>query len=384
MTRLNRFLRAPRSVVPLLLLALAPAAEPCAILTLRDDALVLMGNNEDYVEPGYVWFVPARKGRLGRVNVGFADGFAQGGMNEKGLAFDAAVVAEVPWSPDPDKPSPKNLIEQIMDTCGTVEEAIARFQTHNCSHLARSQFLFADASGDSAVIAWLPDRGLSVERIEGRQQIATNTRLAPSGYRCQRHVRAEQVLAERGDVSLATVAATLDAIHQHGPGAFTSYSTIYDLRARRLYLYNLADFGTVVSFDLALELNKKRARYELAALFEGSELGRLRDQPQREDYGTRVTLPEPLLDRYAGTYAPSEAPDVRVRVLRDGDGLRVVNPDRSEARLFPESERSFRIAPDRGTVTFELDADGRVSGLTLHRQADLFARRVGALEDGAP
>lgn len=65
--------------------------------------------------------------------------------------------------------------------------------------------------------------------------------------------------------------------------------------------------------------------------------------------------------------------------LRDADGLRVENPGQPGARLFPESERVFRVAPDRGQVSFELAPDGRVTGLTLHKLSDVFARRVGDL-----
>ncbi len=360
----------------------APRVESCAMIAIRGDATALMGNNEDFVEPGVLWFVPGKPGRFGRVNVGFRDDFAQGSMNEKGLAFDAAVVAEVPWGADPAKPTPKNLLDRIMNECATVEEALAYFGRFNCAHLARSQFLLADASGDAAVVAWLPDAGLSVRRIDGDHLIATNTRLAPSGYRCQRFVRAEQVLRARGDASRETMTLALEAIHQRGAGAFTAYATIYDLRARRVFVHDLANFGEAVSLDLAAELEKKPPTRRIADLFpKNDRLAALRQSPPREDYGTRVTLAAEALDRFVGTYSPVPAPEIRVRVVREGDGLRVENPGQPAARLFPESDVSFRIAPDRGTVTFRVAADGSVDGLTLHKQVDVFARRVG---DAAP
>lgn len=62
---------------------LSVQAHACSMFTLVRDGVVLMGNNEDFVEPGYVWFVPPVEGRLGRVNFGFkGDRFAQGSMNE--------------------------------------------------------------------------------------------------------------------------------------------------------------------------------------------------------------------------------------------------------------------------------------------------------------
>ena len=373
-----------RMIVLGLLLALTvQPARPCSILALHDGDTVLMGNNEDYVEPGYVWFAPARHGRHGRVNVGFANGFVQGSMNDQGLSFDAAVVPKVDWSAAPELPTPKNLIEMIMDECATVEQAIDYFRRHNCRHLDRSQFLFADATGDAAVIAWLPSTGLSIERMDGRQLIATNHRLAPSGYRCARHVRAQQVLAQREETSLETVRAVLEAIHQHGPDAYTSYSTVYDLKARRVTIYNLAHFGEAVQFDLTAELarsRRKRRRLALADLFEQrTDPAVLTSLPQRSDFGTGIRLSAEDLDRFAGVYSPTVAPEVRVRVLREGRALRVENPGQPPARLMPESATTFRITPDRGLVSFRVGSDGAVEGLTLHKQVDIFAPRVGDL-----
>ena len=119
------------------------------MFTLVRDGTVLMGNNEDFVKPGYVWFVPAADGRLGSANFGFKNRFVQGSMNEKGLCFDAA-------------------------------EAL--FQEYNCKHLAHSHFMLADASGASMVVEWLPDSGLNIVRREGDYQLITNTRLAESGF----------------------------------------------------------------------------------------------------------------------------------------------------------------------------------------------------------
>ena len=58
---------------------------------------VLYGNNEDYHIPTtYYWTRPSGDGRYGGWYVGFDDRFAQGGVNEKGLAFDYNALPEVP------------------------------------------------------------------------------------------------------------------------------------------------------------------------------------------------------------------------------------------------------------------------------------------------
>lgn len=352
-------------------------AHACSIFTITRDGQVLFCSNEDFNRRGEIWFVPGDANRYGRVNVGFEKSFAQGSMNEKGLAFDGAALSEVPWEADPDKPTPDNLIEVVMNECATVEEAIRYFEEQNCVHLKNAQLMFADATGDSAVIAWLPGKGLSIERISGGYQVVTNTRLEMSGYRCPRFTRVEQVLRERADASLDTATTALEAVKQYGPGGWTTYTCVYDLKARRLYLYNLSNFDEVLEFSLDEELAKGEALYSMRKIFEESpRLSVLKQGEQRAEYGTRIALSEEALERFAGAYAPETAPEVRIQVAVDGSELLVKNAGQPDAVLFPESATRFRIAPDRGQVSFRLDNDGRVVGMTLHKQIDMHATRI--------
>ena len=229
----------------------SPAALACAMFTFTQDGRVYMGNNEDFIKPGIVWFVPAKKNSYGRVNFGFDDRFCQGSMNDQGLSFDAAVVPEIPYERDSKKRTPKNLIEKIMDECATVDEAIEYFTRFNCPHLSRTQFMFADKTGDSVVVAWMPGKGLSVVRKEGAFQLITNSRLEASRYRCERYVLAERKLlkAEVGEAS--DLHGVLAEIHQRGAQAYTSYSTIFDLTRGEVIVYNLADYSESKTINLA-------------------------------------------------------------------------------------------------------------------------------------
>ncbi|MEM1179289.1 MAG: DUF3471 domain-containing protein, partial [Acidobacteriota bacterium] len=171
-------------------------------------------------------------------------------------------------------------------------------------------------------------------------------------------------------------AEVLNSLRQQGP-FFTTYSTVYDPKARAISIFNLANFNEVRTFRLAEELAKKPKTYRLAKIFDESpDIDEIREMEPRRDFGTRVTLSAEILDRYTGVYRP--APDVTVRVEREGDELRVHGPE-GVAHLFAESERVFRLAPDRGQVSFTVAADGSVDGMTLHKQADLYAARVGDL-----
>lgn len=365
-------MRLRTAVCAALVTALSFPSHPCAILALVEDGHVFLGNNEDFHLPGVIWFVPGRNGRYGRVNVGFETDFAQGSMNEAGLAFDAAAVPEVPWEPDPAKETPANLIERIMFECATVAEAIDYFERYNCPHLADSQFLFADATGAAAVIAWLPGTGLDVRRMDGDHTIATNTRLGMSGYRCPRWTKAHQILSGGGGID--AVSRALDAIHQEG-AASTTYSTIYDLKRRTIRLYNLSNFDEYVEFGLAAELDKGRHALKMKTLMDANHtLDELTKRPAKA-YNTRVELEPAVLAAYAGRYQP-EGSTVVIEIRAEDPDLIWSIEGEPDARLFPESERTFRIAPDQGQVSFTTDSSGAVTGLTLHRGGDGHARRL--------
>jgi penicillin V acylase-like amidase (Ntn superfamily) len=89
------------TVATLALSLFASIGQACTVFTITTPTQTLFANNEDFNRLGAIWFVPASPGHFARVNVGFHDSygtvgdFAQGSMNEKGLAFDAMVVADV-------------------------------------------------------------------------------------------------------------------------------------------------------------------------------------------------------------------------------------------------------------------------------------------------
>ncbi len=350
---------------------------PCAMFTLGEKDLVLFANNEDYIKPGYVWFTPSKDGRYGRINFGFRDWFAQGSMNEEGLCFDAAVTVEIPYEPEPDKKSIKNLIDKIMDECATVEEAKAYFEEYHCSHLSGSQFMFADRHGMSMVVSWLPDRGVILAEREGAFQLITNSRNEASGFRCERFVLAERELTSGKKLSLDLARNTLAAIHQEGEQAFTTYSNIFDPVNRKVYVYNIANYEEVIEFDLREELARGKHSAALADLFESDRtVSDIRDVPVRQ-FETEVSLDPSLLQRYAGEYVTDTPPAV-LEFKVDENGLAISSGEGKPAHLYPESDESFRIR-EGGQITFDVAEDGSVRGFTLHRFGDHSAKRKGPL-----
>ncbi|MEO1498781.1 MAG: hypothetical protein AAFV43_16675 [Planctomycetota bacterium] len=393
----------PLAARTLVACCLAEACIACTVFVVVRDGEVLFANNEDFDKPGHYWVTPGDGEKLGRINFGFGDGRVQGSMNEAGLAFDGMALAKVPWEPDAAKETPRSVMDLVMDSCRSVAEAVEALKSYNGSFLADSQVLLADATGDAALISWVPGDGLSVKRIAGDRLIGTNHRQPLTGYRCQRYVRADQVIDSLTEYTPSSVATVLDAVRQEGPQAYTTYSTVYDLKKRQVTVYNLADFGEPVVLDLASEVSQaeqpkqglksrltrvltlgrsgsKVATIPLRRLFpDGRTESELTGRPQRTTFGTTIDLPAAHLDRCVGTYSPPDDPRARFCIERQGNRLVVDNPAQADkAILVPESPNYFRIQPDRGAVSFVLGDgdDSKATGLVLHKQIDLRAVRV--------
>lgn len=94
--------------------------------------------------------------------------------------------------------------------------------------------------------------------------------------------------------------------------------------------------------------------------------------PQKKE----IQVDPALFDRYAGRYEPG--PGAVFTITREGDALMIQLPGIPKLRLRAESERDFFVAENtRVTVSFEIGADGRVTGLILKSPAgDARAARV--------
>jgi len=78
----------------------------CTTFVAQINETVLFGNNEDFNNPEtYIWTVPSSDDGYGGVYLGYQFGKPQGGINEKGLAFDALALPEVSLDPHPELPS---------------------------------------------------------------------------------------------------------------------------------------------------------------------------------------------------------------------------------------------------------------------------------------
>lgn len=188
---------AARAGLALLLLAAAttlpgPSAPPpsvrsCATVLLARGEELLVGHNLDeaMAVPGLIVANPrglAKEGRSQRdvvfgawgsgprlrwtsrhgsltYNV-FGRELPDGGLNEAGLYVGEMTLLATEW---PSGPGPARLyqhqwIQYLLDTCGTVEEALASLERATPEGHCRWHFFLADRTGDAAVVEFLKGR----------------------------------------------------------------------------------------------------------------------------------------------------------------------------------------------------------------------------------
>jgi CubicO group peptidase (beta-lactamase class C family) len=89
----------------------------------------------------------------------------------------------------------------------------------------------------------------------------------------------------------------------------------------------------------------------------------------------QITVDPKLLDRYVGRYGTP--PDLILVIRREGDHLSVQENDEPKQELFGESDRDFFAKGNDDAYTFEVDAQGRITSMTLHADGrDIPLKRI--------
>jgi hypothetical protein len=248
----------------------SPAGMACTIFYAYDGKVAMGGNNEDWKDPEtFMWFKPGGEGEYGRVIFGFGNAWPQGGVNEKGLFFDAAATQRLPLKQSAGKPRcPHDILDKLLRECATVDEAVALFERYSMPFMERAIFLFGDRQGSSAIY-----EGDEIIRGNRRYQILTNyyqSRQTPKEAGCRRMQTAQRIFAERfgqdQPLTVELMKAVLEAVHQEGKYG-TKYSNVYDLTHGDVYLYCNHDFDVVVKFNIAQELAKGARKVALPSWF---------------------------------------------------------------------------------------------------------------------
>jgi hypothetical protein len=245
---------------------------------------VFFGNNEDWRNPlTYVWVEPPGDGKYGVLCVGYDDFGPQGGINEKGLAFDGNALPYIPVKTHPDRLQPSEAIVNkiIMRKCATVGEAIAMARSYDWGTIYSGkfagQYLLADATGDACVLGFGADGELAVTRKAKGDGFIVSTnfnRVYPENryyaYPCVRYETATRMLdraVKDGDLTVESLAAVLNAVHQEGVRSPTLYSNIFDLKKGIAYFYDRHRYDRVAKIDVIGTIRRRQPPKRISGLF---------------------------------------------------------------------------------------------------------------------
>jgi hypothetical protein len=231
-------------------------ARACTIFVLTDTNRALFCNNEDWSNPNTrIWFVPGKPKQYGHVYVGFDNGWAQGGLNTEGLAFDWVAGYKEQWNPDPGLTAVwGNPSEQMLETCATVEEAITYYRGHRETSFTYAKILVADRAGASVIIG----------AKDGKLQVEPSKDCRGFGYGRR---TLDEMLAKSSEPTVANGAKILRACLQSGQYA-TKYFNIFDLKSGDIYLHPVPTQDDEVKFNLAEELKRGAHYYDMPQIHE--------------------------------------------------------------------------------------------------------------------
>jgi hypothetical protein len=272
--RVNITIQRIAFILALGLLVGAPKLRACSILYYKDPVTgkIYVANNEDYWYDvkAYIRIIPGSGQEHARLWYGW-DRFAQGGVNEHGLFFDAAVTPRQEIPPGYSNPDGRNVGDEILATCRNVEEAV-QYLEHEKIAVSEGHMMLGDRGGNAVVLEWVNGE-TRVQKMEGNYLIATNFLLsetAPEHIDCPRYRSIEErvrKLNERGqEVDLESLGNAVGGAVQvpredaSGRVGGTLYSSFMDITEMKFVLVPMLDNTKAVSLDLKEEFAKGRKR----------------------------------------------------------------------------------------------------------------------------
>jgi len=251
-------------------------AIPCTVYKITKNGKTFVGNNEDYWDANTrIWFEKGKTGEYGSMFVGLDNLVAQGGMNEKGLAFDGFSVPErqIKKKPGRLKFYP-TLFKDVMKKCRDVDDVCALLGKYDMSPLNGGMLLYVEKSGKYLIVE-------ADTMMMGNQETYLLSNFCPSqtpnvqDLNIPYYQKGRKMMEQRIDTSLNYLTQLSDTMHQDFGKGFggTLYTTIYDLTNGTVNLYFYHDYSVTVKFTLKDELNKKDRIMVIPEMFPDNTAG---------------------------------------------------------------------------------------------------------------
>jgi tetratricopeptide (TPR) repeat protein len=250
-----------------LLVLLAVPVEACFILIGKRNGCVLVGNNEDWDQSDAKYWIehprPGKGEKYSTLFFGFKGEFttAQGGVNEKGLFFDATAVPVLTLTEAAKAGKEKAIhpiFKNILKQCATVEEAARILEGVYIPFIKKVQVVLVDATGAYLVVNvnGIAERGM----VSDTYRIITNFHVSDRRHFCYRYDSAEARLEKHFDNTVEEFKGLLDLNHQNFPGA-TVYSTVFNLTEGRAHVFYNHQFDNPITIDLQQEIAGKSKQF---------------------------------------------------------------------------------------------------------------------------
>jgi hypothetical protein len=270
--------------------------------------------------------------------VGFDNDWAQGGVNTAGLAFDWVAGTKADYEPDSKllKVRGNNPSNRMLESCATVEEAIAFYQKYREEGFSYARIMVADKTGASVIIG-VRDGKLFFDKSNKSR-----------GFGFGEKALSEH-LAKTPIPSLQSGLPILQACKNEGQYP-TQYSSIYDLRSGDIYLVSLKNGEKEVKLNLDNELAKGGHYYDIPALTKGL---------------TQAPLPlcrgmnRFLADGYPPIADLEPTTTKRFRTLFESHYTGNINPEDFTPELWQQ------IAPNLKDIEAEFKKQGKIQSFTL-------------------
>lgn len=271
----NPMIKKLKYIAPLLVafLLMLTKTQACSVLYYVDSTTgkIYFINNEDFwynVNP-YIQTEPKSETKLARLWYGW-DKFAQGGINEAGLVFDVAVTPEQEKIPGYGNPR-KNLGDELLAQCSTVEEALAFLEKRKIA-LNKSHMMLGDKTGTAVIVEWVKGER-KLHWISGNKLIMTNYLLSDTtagNFPCYRYNSIEKRIQEMekggGEINLLRVgnsfgqAGQPPKVDESGRIGGTIYTSFIDLTDMQFFLSYKLSNTNVIKLDLNKEFAKKKGQ----------------------------------------------------------------------------------------------------------------------------
>ena len=260
-------------IIFLLLPILPKMSLACSVLYYVDakTGKIYVVNSEDYWldVDAYIQIEPRSKKAYARLWYGWDD-FAQGGINDQGLFFDAAVTPEQERIKGYRNPK-NNLGDRLLASCSTVDEALAFLEKEKIA-LNNSHMMFGDKTGKAVMVEWVGGVR-QLHWIKDNKLIMTNYLLsAPSAgnFPCYRfesiEERIEQMEKSGENIDLLKVGNTFGLASQpareaeDGRIGGTVYTSFIDITENKFVLVYRLNNESILKLNLVDEFSKSKGQ----------------------------------------------------------------------------------------------------------------------------